>query len=130
MAILSRSGFVPISDLSWSLFSPYFRKKVFIFGLFSIEARVVITATTTAATTTTSGLFQAFSHSPFFFSEEISEENWKEREAKTLDSIIQAKQRVAEEIMQMNERLKKQKGAIQLIKDEIVKVEQLQDVKT
>ena len=56
--------------------------------------------------------------------------NWTERETKTMNSIKEAKQRVADEIAKMNERLKKQKGAIQLIKDEIIKVEQQQDVKT
>ena len=63
----------------------------------------------------------------FYFSAEM---NWTERETKTMNSIKEAKQRVADEIAKMNERLKKQKGAIQLIKDEIIKVEQQQDVKT
>jgi len=58
------------------------------------------------------------------------EKNWAEKESKTLTSITQAKQRVADEIQKMNDRLKKQKGAIQLIKDELVKVEQQTDVKT
>jgi len=59
------------------------------------------------------------------------ETNWKEKESKTLASIKQAKSRVAEEIIQMNERLKKQKNAIQTIKEEISNVEQQQQqVKT
>lgn len=51
------------------------------------------------------------------------ETDWKGKEIKTLLSIKQAKKRVAEEIAQMNERLKKQKNAIQKIKEEIIKVE-------
>lgn len=54
------------------------------------------------------------------------ETNWKEKENKTLGSINQAKSRVAEEIVQMNQRLKKQKNAIQKIKDEVAKIEQAQ----
>ena len=54
------------------------------------------------------------------------ESDWKAKENKTLDSIKQAKKRVADEISQMNERLKKQKNAIQTIKDEIQNFEKQQ----
>lgn len=51
------------------------------------------------------------------------ETDWKGKETKTLTSLKTAKKRVAEEIAQMNERLKKQKNAIQKIKEEMVKLE-------
>ena len=54
------------------------------------------------------------------------ETDWKGKENKTLESIKSAKKRVAEEIAQMNERLKKQKNAIQKIKDEMIKIDKQQ----
>ena len=54
------------------------------------------------------------------------ETDWKAKETKTLTSIKSAKKRVAEEISQMNERLKKQKNAIQKIKEELHKIEKQQ----
>lgn len=58
-----------------------------------------------------------------------NETDWKAKQSKTLASIKQAKKRVGEEITQMNERLKKQKNAIQKIKDEIAKIEKQQQPK-
>jgi len=66
---------------------------------------------------------RAVNHPPY-------ETDWRVREEDTVNSIQQAKKRVAEEIAHMKERLQKQKNAIQLMKDEIVKVEQQQDLKT
>jgi len=56
----------------------------------------------------------------------VAETDWKAKEVKTLASIQSAKKRVSDEISQMNERLKKQKNAIQTIKEEIQKVEKQQ----
>ncbi|XP_002164356.1 YEATS domain-containing protein 4 [Hydra vulgaris] len=51
------------------------------------------------------------------------ETDWKTKGNKTLASIKLAKKRVAEEIAQMNDRLKKRKVAIQKLKEEIQKIE-------
>lgn len=58
-----------------------------------------------------------------------NETDWKAKESRTLASIRQAKKRVSEEIAQMNERLKKQKNAIQTIKEEVTKIEKQQQPK-
>lgn len=59
-----------------------------------------------------------------------NETDWRAKETKTLISMKHAKKRVSEEISQMNERLKKQKTAIQKIKDEISKIEKQQVTKS
>jgi len=59
-----------------------------------------------------------------------NETDWRAKETKTLISMKHAKKRVGEEISQMNERLKKQKNAIQKIKEEIAKIEKQQEAKT
>ena len=59
-----------------------------------------------------------------------NETDWRSKESKTLLSIKHAKKRVGEEVGQINERLKKQKIAIQKIKEEIAKLEKQQQPKT
>ena len=54
----------------------------------------------------------------------------KEKERKTLDSISNARKRVAEEITQVKERLKRQKNGIQTLKEEIQKLEKPPTVTT
>lgn len=59
-----------------------------------------------------------------------NETDWRSKESKTLLSIKHAKKRVGEEVGQINERLKKQKVAIQKIKEEIAKLEKQQQPKS